>query len=86
MMVSSGGPAVALVVWTLVQVAMFLVGTALVLLWAVRTSRPSGGVPAPITDSREAALAVLRHRLAGGEIEPADFEARRRLLEEGVGG
>jgi uncharacterized membrane protein len=41
--------------------------------------RPTGArVPAP----NDSALAILRERLARGEIDPEDFEARRRILSE----
>jgi putative membrane protein len=40
------------------------------------------GMKAPTPPAHDAALQILRERLAKGEIDPEDYEARRRVLLE----
>ncbi len=53
---------------------LFLVGLIVLAIWAIRsfTRRPAGDDPA---------MQVLRRRLAAGEIDQADFEKTRQLLQ-----
>lgn len=60
--------------WT--TMIVFWVAVVVLLVWGIRAAQISG------SGTRPDALDVLERRLAAGEIDPAEFEERRELLED----
>ena len=72
--------------WSLLTMLVFLAGLALLAVLAFRAFRPRYGPPGtppsgPVSPPRDPALELLRHRFAAGEIDQAEYESKRRLLE-----
>jgi uncharacterized membrane protein len=51
------------------------------LVQALRSRRAFDFAPLKAAPTQDVALQILRERLAKGEIDPEDFEARRKVLE-----
>jgi putative membrane protein len=66
----------------LLFLALFVVGI-IFLVQALRSRRTFDlpGMKATAPTTQDSALQILRERLAKGEIDPEDYEARRRVLE-----
>ena len=54
---------------------LFLVAVAAIVIWVIRST---GSIREPYETD---ALSILQRRLAAGEIDPEDFEVRKRLLD-----
>jgi putative membrane protein len=52
-------------------------GIIVLILWSVRSASPTRGV-----SNLDAALTLLERRFASGEIEQAEFEEKRRVLQQ----
>jgi putative membrane protein len=76
-------PAHALVAFVVAAVWLaILVGLIVLVAYiVVRVARSTWREPGPSSPPRDSAMDVLRERYARGEIDAAEFEERRRLLE-----
>lgn len=71
-----GGMGVAMVVWSVVLVALIVA-----VLWLI--GRMLGDrTPRSSADDRSSALTILEERFARGEIDREEFAERRRTLDE----
>jgi putative membrane protein len=73
----SSGPWYGMIFGPLMMLG-FIVLTVLIVAWALRAA---GFVRQPDPQAKTA-LDVLKERFARGEIDPADYEARRKLLAD----
>jgi putative membrane protein len=62
-------------VFNWLMMILFLVAVAAIVIWLVRST---GSIREPHETD---ALSILQRRLAEGEIDPEEFEERRRLLD-----
>jgi putative membrane protein len=65
-------------IWFLVALAVVVAAVA-VMLWVVLRARGTGATP-PQPHARDAAMEILRERLARGEINATEFEEAKRIL------
>lgn len=78
-----GGPGWGLFGGLLQLLFLILIVLGIIFLGqALRSPRPLEipGMKPPTPPAHDAALQILRERLAKGEIDPDDYEARRRVL------
>jgi putative membrane protein len=64
----------------MIIVALIFIGLIVGVVVALRRTSRSHTSAAPATTSATAAREILDQRFARGEIEPADYEERKRLL------
>jgi putative membrane protein len=62
-------------VFSWLMTILFLVVVAAIVIWLIRST---GSIREPHETD---ALSILQRRLAGGEIDPEEFEERKRLLD-----
>lgn len=66
-----------MVLWSAAMMVVFWIGVIVLIVLAVRwaSDGKTGG-------NKEGPLDILKERLARGEIEPAEYEERRKVLEK----
>ncbi len=65
--------------WMGITMLVFWAGVTVLIVWAIRGL---GTTQSPPERSTRRALDILEQRFARGEIDTAEFEERRSLLEE----
>ena len=78
---SWGMPGYGMVLGPILMIAVLAMAIALAVL-LVRWLGGAGMAPPPSFPPEKAPLDILKERLARGEIEPAEFEEKKRILSK----